>query len=342
MSFVVAILVVAVTTMAVVMWKRRPTRTGASVKAIYVYPIKSGAAVAVDEAVVDSQSGLAFDRLWTVVDGRGVFMSQRRAPKLALVKASLPTSTAEPLVLSAPGAGEISVPQICDGPSKVVRIWEDHVAAIDQGDDVAEWLSKYLDVPNLRLVRMPKSTNRWCETAYAPLAGARAAFSDGYPILVTNQASMDDLNAKMKTPLPMDRFRPNVVVEGADPWDEDTWLAKTIAIGTSTFLVAKPCARCKMPTICQSTGTVGGAKTRNAADDDDDDLGGGPKPGAEPTATLTTFRTGKDLGFAKAAWKDEVFFGQNVCHVGISAVLARFFDFVPKKTIKVGDAVLLP
>lgn len=311
------------------------------VKELMVYPVKSAAGVAVSKVQLDSQCGIAFDRLWTVVDGRGVFMSQRRASKLALVQPSLPSSFSEPLSLSAPGMPTIQVPQIDAADKRVVRIWEDRVEAVDQGDEVAAWLVKFLEVPGLRLVRMPKSTSRWCDVKYAPFLGSRAAFSDGFPILLASTASLDDLNAKLRTPIPMNRFRPNVIIEGPSlkAWREDSWLYSKIQIGGARFLVAKPCGRCKMPTIDQRTGVVGGDPSGKADGEQDDDLGGGPKPGAEPSATLATFRTGKDLGYDDPSWKCEVFFGQNLC---IASSLFGKLGLTALGTIAVGDTVLTP
>ncbi|KAJ8602450.1 hypothetical protein CTAYLR_001277 [Chrysophaeum taylorii] len=281
------------------------------IKEIVIYPVKSCKGVVVTSAQLDSQSGLAYDRLWTVVDARGAFMSQRRAPKMALVTPSLPSSASEPLELSAPGASTLKVSQVDSGGKRLnVRIWDDRVVAVDQGDEAAQWFSDFLEIPGLRLVRMPRSTSRWCDSKYAPLLGTRTAFSDGFPILLASAASLADLNAKMKSPLPMARFRPNVVLDGdLEAWAEDSWAR--VRLGAHTFLVAKPCSRCKIPTICQDTGTVGGEKTARV--DDGDDEGGGPNQGAEPTTTLKTFRTGKHLGATTPGWDDEVFFGQNLC-----------------------------
>lgn len=331
---VVGLVLVVFTTLA--MYQRKHAApTDIRVAEIVVYPVKSAAGVSVKTCVLDSQSGLALDRLWTVVDGRGAFMSQRRAPKLALIQPSLPESRKQPLKLSAPGMESIEVPQLEGGASGVVRIWTDQVEAVDQGDEVAAWLQKYLDVPGLRLVRMPPSTSRWCEKEFAPLLGTRAAFSDAYPILLASTASLEDLNAKMPSPLPMNRFRPNIVIQGCAPWLEDSWLSSRVRIGAHTFYVCKPCARCKMPTICQETGVAGG-DAKATPDDDADDLGGGPKAGAEPTATLMTFRTGAHLGYDLPAWQDEVFFGQNICH--LPTLLDRL-GLKDTPTLAVGDAV---
>lgn len=313
-----------------------PIPSDVEVSELFVYPVKSAAGVPVTSAVLDSQCGFAYDRLWTVVDTRGVFMSQRRTPKLALLQPSLPKSDSEALEISGPGMPTINVPQLEKTSKKVVRIWEDRVQAVDQGDEIAAWLSKFLDMPGLRLVRMPKSTNRWCDKKYATF-GSRAAFSDGFPVLITSNSSLDDLNTKLKAPVGMDRFRANVVVKGPSlaPWAEDAWYNYSIAVGNEKFFVAKPCARCKMPTIDQKTGKVGG----EGEDDPEDDLGGGPKPGAEPTKTLSTFRTGKHIGYADKSWNDEVFFGQNICHV--PGLLTRLGLLKHAATISVGDKVAL-
>ena len=220
-----------------------------------------------------------------------------------------------------------------------VRVWEDWVDAVDQGDEAAAWLSDVLGIASARLVRMPDDAVRQCSQKYAP-RGSQTAYSDGYPVLLASEASLSELNQRLtargKPSLPMNRFRPNLVVgDGAArdgtprsvlaPFAEDEWSEVAVASAAAgrevRFGVVKPCARCKMPTIDQATGVAdrgaggdagcGGSTAAGGADDGDDE-GGGPAAEAEPTATLLSFRSGRALGFAKRGWAKDVFFGQNL------------------------------
>jgi len=230
---------------------------------------------------------------------------------------------------------DLEVPVIIRGKKIIVRCWEDQIEAYDQGDEAAQWLSDFLTIPGLRLVRMAPLARRLVDKKYV-MRGTRTGFSDGFPILLASNASLEDLNAKIKTSnVPMDRFRPNIVVKGAQAWAEDTW--KHIIIHSETYLVAKPCSRCKIPTIDQTTGKPAGTNTKSKTDDD---LGGGPAPGAEPIATLQKFRTGKHLNFDKAEWKDEVFFGQNLAHLPLlPTFLLHIFGLPGQGRVAVGDGV---
>ena len=305
------------------------TKPVGCVTEIVVYPLKSARGVSVQSHALDNR-GLKYDRLWMVVDEDGAFLSQRRAPKLATVTVELPTSDDDPLKVSAPHMrGSLVVPVVtsADGAS-TVRCWEDRCGAIDQGDEAARWFAAALGVDGARLVRMADKTKRYCSNKYAR-SDALTAFSDGFPLLLATEASLDELNFKMvarnKEPIPMNRFRPNLVLgmheihkTVSSPFEEDGWgsvmvFGKGIA-NYMNFQVVKPCARCKMPTIDQETGVPDGRRSSSATKGtaDDDDEGGGPAAMAEPTATLKTFRTGKILGYKKPGWSGDVFFGQNI------------------------------
>ena len=289
------------------------------ITSIVVYPLKSARGVSVSSAKLDAR-GLAYDRLWMVVDERGAFMSQRRAPKLALVEVQLPSAPNEPLHVSAPGAQPLSIPVVHAGASRQVRCWDDRCVGIDQGDAAATWFQDYLGVEGVRLVRMPDEEKRYCARKYAP-SDSTTAFSDGFPVLLASDASLAEVNARLeargKPSIPMNRFRPNLVISGSGAFAEDGWSAIQVDCGGAasvSFGVVKPCARCKMPTIDQTTGVPDGRASACATQGtvDDDDEGGGPLAEAEPTATLRTFRSGKALGFVKQGWKADVFFGQNL------------------------------
>ena len=343
-SLVFTTVVLVLTTVAcfVLWWKTSapaPSTIG-QVTSIVVYPLKSARGVSVDKWSLDAR-GLVFDRLWMAVDSRGAFLSQRRAPRLALVEASLPTSPDEPLRLHSSGAQPIEVPVVRSRAHRVeVRVWEDHVEAIDQGNDAARWLETVLKFPGARLVRMADDATRHCNRKYAP-SSAQTALSDGFPLLLANEASLSELNDRIADrggqPIPMERFRPNLVVGDAGsgrklrPFDEDSWSEmgiKSHAGRGARFGVVKPCSRCKIPTIDQETG-VPDRCTSNLPAADVDDEGGGPASEAEPTATLRTFRTGRLLGYARPKWAKDVFFGQNI--VSYSQ---------PGVTIAVGDEVV--
>ena len=307
-------------------WTAPQPRVVGKVTDIVVYPVKSARGISVPRHVLDAR-GLTFDRLWMVVDEGGHFLSQRRAPRLATVEVlRLPSSHDEPLHLGAPGAKKLVVPVVRTSKACVkVRVWDDHCEAVDQGDAAAAWISKVLRVEGARLVRMADHENRYCARKYAP-RGATAAFSDGFPLLLANEASLDELNARLeargKDRIPMDRFRPNIIVRGEGsegartPFAEDDW--SRVRVGSSarsvSFGVVKPCSRCKIPTIDQSTGIPDGRASSLATQGtkDDDDEGGGAAKQSEPTATLSTFRTGSLLGYRKRDWGAAVFFGQNL------------------------------
>ena len=299
---------------------------------IVVYPVKSCGGISVASAALNAQSGLEHDRKWMVVDARGAFVSQRRAPRLALVSPTLQEviGSAQPaLTLRAPGMKPLS-PGLVRAPQMLARVWDDSVAVVDQGDAAAKWFERAIGMVGVRLVWMPDDAVRQVEREFAP-RGASAAFSDGFPVLLAAASSLAELNKRIvrrnggdsKRCVPMDRFRPNVVVSGHAAFAEDTWGA--VKVGAVRFAVSKPCSRCKMPTIDQATAKVDG--WRRADGDDDDDLGGGPGPEAEPTVTLQTFRTGAHLGL-RESWKEDVFFGQNLCLIT-----------QPPATLNVGDLV---
>lgn len=236
------------------------------------YPVKSTAGHAVAEAVVEAR-GLAGDRRWMVVDAGGVFLSQRSTPRLALLRAT-PTPTG--LRLSGPGRADLVVPRPEAGaPRRAVVVWDDTVAAAE-APAAADWLAAYLGSP-AALVYLPDDVVRPVDPAYGD-AGDHVSFADGYPVLLTTTASLDDLNARLPAPLPMNRFRPNLVVEGGEAFEEDRWAR--VRIGDVAFRVVKPCARCAVTTVDQATGV----------------------PGKEPLKTLATFRR----------TEGKVMFGQNL------------------------------
>ncbi|HXH26353.1 MAG TPA: MOSC N-terminal beta barrel domain-containing protein [Candidatus Acidoferrum sp.] len=244
-----------------------------TVSEINVYPVKSLAGWRLGSAKVTG-TGFARDREWMVVDQQGGFITQRQYPKMALIKPELSDNT---LTLSAEEAGSVMAPIVEAGTEIAVRVWESDCMAIDQGDQAATWLSNYLGKP-CRLVRMAPDFTRHIKEKYQLHGDESVGFADALPFLLVSEASLDDLNSKLAEPVPMNRFRPNIVVAGGNAFQEDTW--KRIKIGEVIFRVVKPCARCETTTINQATG----------------------EKGIEPLETLGTYRTGPK----------GVMFGQNM------------------------------
>lgn len=240
-----------------------------------VYPIKSTRGIVLDEAEVD-QFGLRYDRRWMVVDDSGVFLSQRSHPRLALVVPSMRDGT---LQVDAPGMPTLQTPLYPkDIVATSVTVWRDTCPATWVGHRAAEWFSDFLGCA-CTLVHMADGVVRPADPAFAP-PGVRVSFADGFPFLMISEESLADLNRRLTDPLPMNRFRPNLVVSGGEPYSEDEW--RRIQIGNIRMRVVKPCARCVVTTTDQSTG----------------------ERAKEPLRTLATYRK---VGSG-------VMFGQNVFH----------------------------
>ncbi len=212
---------------------------------IYIYPVKSLAGYQTDTIDMD-RFGPAGDRRWLVTNPAGRFLTQREHPAMALIKTQ---SDAESLTLWLDG-DDITVPKPgADERERLVQVWEDHARARDAGVAAARWLSDKLG-RDCRLFYMPDDSVRRVDGLYAG-NGETVGFADGFPVLLISQASLDDLNGRLPCAVPMNRFRPNLVVSGCEPFAEDHW--KRIRIGHMTFDVAKPCSRCVMPSIVQET-----------------------------------------------------------------------------------------
>jgi uncharacterized protein len=259
----------------------------ASIAALYVYPVKSCRGIALETSPV-GERGLAFDREWMIVDADARFVTQRDLPRLALIEPSL---TGAALEFSAPWNGRLAVPLDFAGTARTVTLWNDSFPALDQGDEAAAWLSSALQHP-LRLVRFDRSVKRHCNTAFAGESGAHTAFADAYPLLILSEASLADLNSRLTQPLPMNRFRPNVVLSGIDAYDEDH-IDEIRAAGLA-FKLVKRCTRCQITTTDQSTAAVG----------------------TEPLSTLGGYRMNAELG--------GVTFGMNaIVTAGVGLALHR-------------------
>jgi uncharacterized protein len=234
----------------------------ATLTELNLYPVKSCGGFSLKEASIAASglmSGLVHDRQWMVVDASGEYLTQRTCPNMACVK---PRLGGDFLELSAPGMTPISMPLIPPDPGTTrtidVRIWDDRVKAYDCGDAAASWFSTALAMP-CRLVRFHPHAQRQADPVWTVGIEAPAFFSDGFPILVISEASLADLNEKLvqkgRSALPMDRFRPNIVIGGVDAFEED--YAATITIGELILKPVKPCPRCPIPSVDQASGQVG-------------------------------------------------------------------------------------
>ncbi|PQQ03027.1 mitochondrial amidoxime reducing component 2 [Prunus yedoensis var. nudiflora] len=286
----------------------------AKVSSIFIYPIKSCRGISVSQASV-TPTGFRWDRQWLVVNYKGRAYTQRVEPKLSLVQVELPDeafiegwepSKSSYLVLKAPGMDALKVSLIAPREvSNGISVWEWSGSALDEGADASKWFSDYLGKPS-RLVRFnTASETRPVEPEYA--RGHKIMFSDMYPYMLLSQGSMDALNNVLKEPIPVNRFRPNIFVEGCEPFSEDLWTE--IRIDKLTFLGVKLCSRCKVPTINQETGIAG----------------------AEPNETLRKIRSDSVLRPTQKQ-RGKVYFGQNLVFKG---------SLTGKKgnVLKVGDLV---
>jgi uncharacterized protein YcbX len=250
---------------------------------LFVYPVKGCAGTALTQARV-LERGIEHDRRWMLVDRNARFVSQRELPGLARVRPSLADGR---LLLRLPDGAEVEVPVADEGEPVRVRVWRDEVEALacSAAADVA--LARCFGRP-LRLVRFPEAVRRPCDPAYAPV-GSHTGFADGFPLLVTGEGSLAELNDALlergETPVPMDRFRPNLVLAGLPARAEDRARAVRFAGGLELLLV-KPCGRCIVTTTDQATGE---------------------RTGPEPIATLGRIRRDPGTG--------GVLFGQNAVPV---------------------------
>ncbi len=218
---------------------------------LYTYPIKSTHRITHIQAWVEPW-GLDGDRRWMAVNYDGKFMTQREFPRLSLIQA-VPIQQSQ-LLLVAPDSPHVIVHTPDESAPMVnVRIWGDSVVARLASEMVNSWLSTFLD-HQTRLVYMHDTQSRFADSEYTQ-SGTTVSFSDGYPLLCTSKVSLQELNKKMREPLPMGRFRPNVVVTGDQPFGEDMW--KRIQIGEITFSVVKSCHRCVITTVDQDTAMQG-------------------------------------------------------------------------------------
>jgi uncharacterized protein YcbX len=233
-----------------------------TISELTLYPIKSCAGIALSEATL-TEAGLMhediYDREWMVVDPQGNFLTQREYPRMALIR---PRIRAETLEVRMPGMMGLDLPLDLPHPDDAraieVRVWNDTVPAYDCDKLTATWFSKALGTP-CRLVRFHPEARRIASLDWTGGVEAPTMFADGFPLLVIAQASLDDLNRKLqaqgRAPLAMDRFRPSLVIDGVEAFEED--YAAAIQIGGTRIQPVKPCPRCPIPSVDQATGEVG-------------------------------------------------------------------------------------
>jgi uncharacterized protein YcbX len=212
-----------------------------------IYPLKSGRGIA-KSVVRLAATGFEWDRHWMITDSKGSFLTQRTHPSLACIQPELSETG---LTLSAPGLNPLTLPLRAGGNPVSVQVWSDHCEGLDQGEAASAWASAALAQP-ARLVRVPDHPRRTANPQFAGPHPMPVAFPDGFPILVCNRASLDDLNARMPEPIPMERFRPNIVLRGLPPFAEDR--ISSIQIGPVTLSLVKPCTRCVITSTDQRTG----------------------------------------------------------------------------------------
>lgn len=242
---------------------------------IWIYPIKSLGGISLNSALV-TKRGLEHDRRWMLVDEKGVFLTQRNFPEMALLQVEIEANGLKVSHKTKP-KGMVKIPFDAQPLEHLeVQIWDDKCSAYTVSKIANEWFSTVLN-QKCQLVYMPEDSLRQLDRRYAK-EGDITGFSDGYPILILGESALDYLNGKLAESVPMNRFRPNLVFKGGEPNEEDNW--QEFEIGEATFLGVKPCARCVMTTINQDNAQLG----------------------KEPLKTLATYR--KD--------GKKVLFGQNV------------------------------
>ncbi len=250
-----------------------------TVRALNVFPVKSLRGIAASQADVGDR-GFRHDRRFMVVDEGGRFLTQRTLPRMALVQVAI---DGQALRVGAPGQGTIEVPlQPAGGAARIVQVWRDQCESVSLGEGPASWLSEFLG-RRCELVYMPDATLRRTDPRFG---SGRVGFADAYPFLLASVDSLAEV-ARRGGGVPMERFRPNIVVGGAAPFAEDGW--RHVRIGDVGFRVAKPCARCAITTVDPERGAV---------------------DGVEPLRTLRTFRSSAE----------GVLFGVNLVHEGVGSV----------------------
>lgn len=217
-----------------------------TVASLHIYPIKSIGGFSVTQATLTDR-GFEHDRRWMLVDERGRFLSQRELPTMACLHTT-PGSTGM-VVTDTRTSEELELPWSTHGGAMVSgKVWDDEVELIEHSTEASAWFSRRLGHA-CRLMYMPDGSKRAVDPTYAR---GITSLSDGFPYLVLSQATLDDLNARLELPVPMDRFRPNVVIAGGFAFQEDGWTE--IRVGAVDLRLVKPCGRCMIVTTDQNSG----------------------------------------------------------------------------------------
>lgn len=240
---------------------------------IWIYPIKSLGGISLLTAKV-FEKGLQYDRRWMLVDEEGKFLTQRVHPRMALFKLSIDND--QLVVTYLESVLSLSLKRKTFSNPMQVTIWDDAVSAYEMDPFYSKWFSDLLGI-TCRLVYFPEENARPVDPAFK-VNDEHVSLADAYPFLIIGQSSLDDLNSRLYEQLPINRFRPNFVFTGGNPYEEDQW--RNFTIGSTRFVGVKQCARCAIPTINQDTA----------------------EKGIEPTKTLATYRK----------WNNKILFGQNL------------------------------
>jgi uncharacterized protein len=218
-----------------------------TIQELNIYPLKSGRGIPCRRVEV-APMGLRWDRHWMLVNAQGKFLSQRTHPVLARIDTEIGEAA---FTVRFDGEAPLVLPLAPGGEPAPVQVWNDACEGLDQGEPANRWASRILGEP-VRLVRMPANPTRMANARYAGPHAAPVSFADGYPILVCNRASLEELNRRMPEPIGMERFRPNLVLDGLPAFAEDGIAA--VHIGGVTLNLVKPCTRCVITATDQRTG----------------------------------------------------------------------------------------
>jgi uncharacterized protein YcbX len=254
-----------------------------TVSGLYIYPVKSLGGIALNAATLTDR-GFEYDRRWMLVDDNNHFISQREVAAMALLKVSLHEQGLLIRNTGKPDASFLVPFQSANTETTMVTVWGDKCRGRLVSTEANDWFSEQLGM-SCKLVYMPDSTHRRVDSRYASNKEI-TSFSDGYPLLLIGQSSLDDLNSRLQTPLPMNRFRPNIVFTGGDPFLEDKM--KQFDINGVRFFGVKLCARCVITTIDQQTA----------------------EKAKEPLKTLSTYRSKNN----------NIYFGQNLLFHGSGTI----------------------
>lgn len=218
------------------------------IEQLFIYPVKSLGGIEVSSARLEPR-GLAHDRRWMLVDDLGNFITQREFPHLALFEPRIYHDRL--VILNRKSGSEIEVPFETSGEKLTAQVWNDQVNVPEVSNPVSQWFSSQLQM-DVRLVYMPDETKRKVDHLYAPNKNDVVSFADGYPVLIANNTSLADLNFRLGSEVPINRFRPNIVVASPQPYQEDDWFR--LKTKDAELAIVKQCARCVMVNVNPGTG----------------------------------------------------------------------------------------